>query len=69
MCSHRSRKKFRLSCFKAFLKNSSAECFTKFGVFFIFNSNDWKVADTMSKPREDSFLRAELVGKVNQIFL
>jgi len=30
---------------------------------YYFNSNDWKVADTMSKSREESFLRAELVGK------
>jgi len=30
-----------------------------------FSSNDWKVADTISKSRKESFLKAELVSKTN----
>ncbi len=34
---------------------------------YYFNSNDWKVADTMSKSREESFLSSELVDEVLKI--
>jgi len=33
-----------------------------------FSINDWKVADTMSKSRKESFRRAELVGKAKNFY-